>query len=131
MVKRRSYFQVAAGHHHSVGAEGNSYNPNLPALFSRNKLPSRIYRRTICMLRCPVWFMIERSDAPAIAALVACPARSECPAYFPESSPSRCASFLTTGATSIPDNRIGCTCPCRFNDRNSGPLLIAAASIHA
>jgi hypothetical protein len=23
------------------------YNPNFPALFSRNKLPSRIYRRTI------------------------------------------------------------------------------------
>ena len=26
--------------------------------------------------------MIDRSDAPAIAALVACPARSEWPAYF-------------------------------------------------
>jgi len=30
------------------------YDPNFPALFSRNKLPSRIYRRTIWTLRCPV-----------------------------------------------------------------------------
>ena len=29
--------------------------------------------------------MMDRSDAPAIAALVACPARSECPAYPAES----------------------------------------------
>ena len=32
-----------------------------------------MYRRTICTLRCPVCFMIARSDA--LAALVACPAR--------------------------------------------------------
>jgi hypothetical protein len=47
------------------------YKPNFPAEFSRNKLPSRIYRRTICTDRCPVWFMMLRSDAPAIAARVA------------------------------------------------------------
>jgi hypothetical protein len=33
---------------------GSNYNP-IPAEFSRNKLPSRIYRRTD---RCPVWFMM-------------------------------------------------------------------------
>jgi hypothetical protein len=48
-------------------------------------------------------FMMLRSDAPAIAALVACPARRECPAYFAESSPARSASFFTTRATSPPD----------------------------
>jgi hypothetical protein len=53
--------------------------------------------------------MIDRSDAPAMAALVACPAHSECPAYFAESSPARCASFFTTRATSMPDNQPGCT----------------------
>jgi hypothetical protein len=49
--------------------------------------------------------MIERSLAPAIAALVACPARKLCPAYLAASSPARIASFFTTRATSIPDNR--------------------------
>src|SRR5215467_5266451 len=51
------------------------YNVNFAAEFSRNKLASLMYRRTICADWWPVWFMIDRSDAPAIAALVACPAR--------------------------------------------------------
>ena len=38
--------------------------------------------------------MIERSEAPAMAALVACPARSECPAYLAGSRPARCGEFL-------------------------------------
>jgi hypothetical protein len=29
------------------GGPGGFYNPSFPALFSRNKLPSRMYRRTI------------------------------------------------------------------------------------
>jgi hypothetical protein len=40
-----------------------------------------------------------------MAALVAWPARNECPAYFAGSRPARTASFLTTRATSIPLNR--------------------------
>ena len=87
------------------------YRPSFPALFSRNKLPSRIYRRTICTNRCPVWFMIDRSDAPAIAALVACPARRNAPHTSRRPGPARLASFFTTRATSIGDNRPGCTCP--------------------
>jgi hypothetical protein len=59
------------------------WSPNLPVLFSRNKLPSLIYRRTICTDLCLVCRMMDRSDAPAIAALVACPAlrnaRRTCP----------------------------------------------------
>jgi hypothetical protein len=51
--------------------------------------------------------MMERSEAPAMAALVACPALSECPAYFAESNPALRASFFTTRATSIPDNLPG------------------------
>jgi hypothetical protein len=46
-----------------------SSNPNFPALFSLNRLPSRIYLRIICTLRWPVWFIIDLSVAPAIAAL--------------------------------------------------------------
>jgi hypothetical protein len=87
-------------------AAGRDYNPNFPAEFSLNKLPSRMYLRTICTLRWAVWFMIDRSDAPAIAALVAWPARSEWPAYFPGSRPARTASFLTTRGTSMPLSRV-------------------------
>jgi hypothetical protein len=39
------------------------HNPNFPALFSRNKLPSRMYRLTICTLRCPVWFIMLRENS--------------------------------------------------------------------
>ena len=38
-----------------------------------------------------------------MAAEVACPARSECPAYLAESSPARSVSFLTIRATSAPE----------------------------
>ena len=58
------------------------YNPSFPALFSRNRLHSRIYLRTIWTDRCPVWFMMLRSLAPPIAAEVACPARRQCPHIF-------------------------------------------------
>ena len=40
-----------------------------------------------------------------MAAAVTCPARRECPAYFAELSPARCARFFTTPATSLPLNR--------------------------
>ena len=45
--------------------------------------------------------MMDRSEAPAIAALVAWPARSEWPAYLAGSSPARFASFFTIRAMSI------------------------------
>ena len=75
--------------------------------------------------------MMERSDAAAIAAAVACPARSEWPAYLAAPNPARSASFCTTLATSTPANRPAWTCSCRLIDRNSGPLLIPAWSVHA
>src|ERR1039458_690342 len=75
--------------------------------------------------------MMERSDAPAIAAAVACPARRECPAYLEASKPARCASFLTIRATSIPDSRLAFTCPWRLTERTTGPTVMAASSIHA
>ena len=103
-----------------------AYRPSLPALSSRNKLPSRIYRRTIWTDRCPVCFMIDRSEAPAIAAAVACPALREWPAYLAGSRPARAASFFVTRATSIPLSRRTCTCPCRLIDRNSGPAVTPA-----
>jgi|SRR5450755_560808 len=67
--------------------------------------------------------MMDRSDAPAMAALVACPAGNECPAYVAASRPARSASFFTTRATSIPLNGNGFTCPWRFMERSSGPPL--------
>ena len=54
--------------------------------------------------------MMDRSEAPAIAAAVACPARSECPAYLAASRPARSASFFTMRATSTGDNRFGRSC---------------------
>ena len=51
------------------------YSPTFAAAFSRNKLESRIYRRTIALDRCPVCAIMLRSLAPAIAAEVARPAR--------------------------------------------------------
>ena len=75
--------------------------------------------------------MMDRSDAPAMAALVACPARRECPAYWEASKPARSTSFFTTRATSIPDSRPAFTCPCRLMERNTGPAVMAACSIHA
>ena len=45
--------------------------PTIATAFSLNKEPSRIYRRTVLTERCPVWFMIDRSEAPAAAADVA------------------------------------------------------------
>jgi hypothetical protein len=38
-----------------------------------------MYRRTIAAPRCPVWFMMARSLAPAIAADLARLARKLCP----------------------------------------------------
>jgi hypothetical protein len=58
---------------------------------------------------------------PAFAALVACPARRECPAYFAESSLARSTSFLTIRTTSVPLNRPAFTCPWRLMERNTGP----------
>src|ERR1039458_10338048 len=54
--------------------------------------------------------MMDRSDAPPLAAVEACPARRECPAYLAGSSAAHSASFFTMRATSIPLNRPGCTC---------------------
>jgi hypothetical protein len=39
--------------------------------------------------------------------------------------------FFTTRATSIPHNRPGWICLWRLIDRNSGPALMLACSIHA
>jgi len=73
--------------------------------------------------------MMDRSLAPDAAAAVACPARSEWPAYLDGSRPARSASFFTTRATSTGDNQPACSCPCRFSERNSAPLHIPADSI--
>src|SRR5437868_2831583 len=73
--------------------------------------------------------MIERSDAPGIAALVACPARSEWPAYRAASGPALVASFLTIRATSTPESRLSWMEPCRVIGRNSAPAVIPCGDI--
>jgi hypothetical protein len=47
--------------------------------------------------------MIDLSDAPPIAAVVAWPALKLWPAYFVASKPALSASFFTILATSMPD----------------------------
>src|ERR1035437_3367479 len=71
------------------------YSPNTAAAFSLNSDPSFIYRRTIFSLRCPVWFMMLRSEAPAAAALEARPERKLCPAKWEASSPKASTDFFT------------------------------------
>jgi hypothetical protein len=56
-----------------------THSPTFAAAFSRNRFPSLMYLRTIALDFWPVWFMMVRSLAPAMAAEVASPARSECP----------------------------------------------------
>ena len=56
------------------------HSPSRVAAFSRNRLPSRMQRRTIFSERCPVWFMMQRSLAPFAAAWVAWPDRRLWPA---------------------------------------------------
>jgi hypothetical protein len=67
--------------------------------------------------------MIDRSEAPAIAALVARPARREWPPYFAGSSPARSASFVTTHATSIGDKPAVWILPCRLSGHISRRML--------
>ena len=68
--------------------------------------------------------MIDRSDAPAMAAAVAWPARNEWPAYFAGSSPARWATFFTILATSMGANRPGFNWPWRLSERNTGPPVM-------
>jgi hypothetical protein len=49
----------------------DTYKPSFPALFPETNSHPECTAATICTLRCPVCFMIDRSEAPAIAALVA------------------------------------------------------------
>ena len=66
-----------------------TYKPTTATAFSRNSDPSRIYLRTVFNDRWPVWFMIDRSEAPPIAADVANPLLRLCPAKPLAFSPSR------------------------------------------
>src|ERR1017187_3044726 len=59
------------------------YSPTALAAFSRNREPSRMYRRSIAVPLWPVCSAMTRSGTPAAAAEVARPARNECPATSP------------------------------------------------
>ena len=85
------------------------YSPTLAAAFSLNKLPSRIYRLTIAVERCPVCFMMALSYAPPIAAAVANPDLKLCPANSAGSLPAAAAALFTINATARSESRIGRT----------------------
>jgi len=56
------------------------YSPRQPAALSAHSCPRWIYLRTMATERWRVWSMMLLSLAPALAAAVAMPDRSECPA---------------------------------------------------
>jgi hypothetical protein len=60
---------------HRMVCSLDHYSPTFAAAFSRNSEESLMYRRTIALDLWPVWAMMLRSLAPAIAAEVASPAR--------------------------------------------------------
>src|ERR1017187_6690546 len=95
-----------------------------------NSDPFLIYRRTIAVLRCPVWFMIDRSDAPAAAALEARPERKLCPAKWEASSPNASTYFFTMSPTAAPESRVAAILPCRLIGRNTGPSVMPLDSNH-
>ena len=72
--------------------------------------------------------MMDRSDAPAIAALVACPARSECPAYPAESS-STAQSFSADSSGSHSPCRPAATAGVSFCSVDATLARIASASV--
>lgn len=55
-------------------------SPSFAAALARTERALRTYRMTVFTSFCPVWSMISSTRAPAAAALVTKPARSECPA---------------------------------------------------
>jgi hypothetical protein len=57
-----------------ISSTGTHYSPSLPAAVCRS---ARMYLRTMALDRCPVWRMIESSEAPLPYASVANPALSE------------------------------------------------------
>jgi len=124
---------MRAGHATSeaiAGASERSHHGPKPGIFSGTSSRPECTAVPSETDRCPVWCMMERSDAPLKAAVVACRALSECPAYLAGSRPARVASFFTTRATSIPLDRPGCTWPWRLMDGNGGPLLTPACSVY-
>jgi hypothetical protein len=75
--------------------------------------------------------MIARSDTSAIAAAVASPDRSECPAYFSASSPAAFAQRLTISATDWSVSRVAAMLAWRSTLRKIGALAMAATSSQA
>ena len=66
-----------------------------------------MYLLTIAVDRCPVCFMMARSDAPPIAAAVASPDLRLCPANSAGSLPAACAARFTINATARSESLVG------------------------
>src|SRR5262249_43515706 len=90
----------------------------------------RMYLPTSASETWPVCALIRQAGAPARAALVTKPARSECPEYRVGSRPIALTRCFTMDAMESPESRLGSTCPRRVSGLNTGPSLIPDSSSH-
>jgi len=90
-----------------------------------------MYLRSTFTLAWPVCFWIDLSEAPAIAAEVAKPARSEWPEKSGTRFPIDAQYFFTISATTRSDNRVGRGLPNFVTARKRGQDVILAAAIHS
>jgi len=101
------------------------YKSSLESALSRNISASRMYLRSTLTLAWPVCFWIDLSKAPAIAAEVAKPARSE----WPEKSGTRfpiCLQYLLTiSATTRSQRRVGRGNPFAKRPNRAGQRILA------
>jgi hypothetical protein len=103
-----------------------SYSPTLLAAFSSNAVAYRIYRRSVVSDRCRVCAAMERSEAPAAAAEVANPARSE---WLESPWPSisvRATARRSARVTPRVDSRAEERVPQRSIPRHTGPVVSPA-----
>jgi hypothetical protein len=107
--------------------------PMPAAAFWSKSSASRIYRHTMVAERWPVCFMMERSLFPALAAALARPERSECPAKSMGSSPASSAHRFTMSATLCAvsrDRRVPPPPPTEGDAVNRGPARRLAGLRH-
>ena len=86
-------------------ASAHPHSPTTATAFSLNSDPSLIYRRTMLTDRCPVWFMIARSEAPASRRWLPDRLRRLCPAKWVASRPTAPTYLFTMSPTAAAESR--------------------------
>jgi hypothetical protein len=110
-----------------VGGGTSLIGPTFVAALSVNTVPWRTQRRRTSMERWPVCRAIEASDAPLAAAVVANPARNECPPRRDCSMPASSAARRRMRDTDWPDSRVELTLPSGRHETR--PLDLPASPI--